>query len=79
MHGWTGISVSGYLVLDEGQQTIIIPNPIPTIKIHSINFEIEFDAIEGVAYQLQGIFVNGKIKLITESSNSKKYYRVIVK
>lgn len=94
MHGWTGLSTSGYLVFDEGQQTINIPNPKPTIKLHSYNFELEFDAIEGVSYQLQesddfsnwidindptgGIFANGKIKIITTSPNNKKYYRVIV-
>tara|TARA_S200002703_G_C3798930_1_gene246850 strand:+ start:612 stop:2165 length:1554 start_codon:yes stop_codon:yes gene_type:complete len=94
MHGWTGLSVSGYLVLDEGQQTLNIPNPLPTIKLHSYNFELEFDAIEGVSYQLQesndfgewinvneptgGISVNGKIKIITSSSSNNKYYRIIV-
>ena len=93
MHGWTGLSVSGYLILDEGQQTINIPNPELSIKLHSYNFEIEFDAIEDVSYQLLesnnlsdwtvvdnpagGVYSNGKIKIITTSSINNNFYKVI--
>ena len=93
MHGWTGLSVSGYLILDEGQQTINIPNPELSIKLHSYNFEIEFDAIEDVSYQLLesnnlsdwtvvdnpagGVYSNGKIKIITTSSTNNNFYKVI--